>query len=354
MTGSTSNARLFHVTESFASGTAAAIGDYVRNYPDIEHHLLYSTRAEATVDTASLTQFASATELPAGTPNRIRFLNRTLREGRPAAVHAHSSKAGVYVRLALRNSPRSPIVYTPHCYAFERRDVPTIVRSGFRFAEWLLSFNTSAIGACSPRERELSQWPISRPRAVMVPNVTPAHIPRHQRTSAERLRIIGNGRLGPQKDARFFAEAVTTARQTGADVEATWIGGGDEEHVNLLRAAEVDVTGWLNREQALKTLASGDVYLHTARWEGFPISILEAAAAGLPVIARAQPYIHGFDMPMTIERPSQLGPLLKALGDPETYTEQTELTRRAIADNTDDAQRTALRRLYDPLFENMT
>ena len=79
MTGSTSNARLFHVTESFASGTAAAIGDYVRNYPDIEHHLLYSTRAEATVDTASLTQFASATELPAGTPNRIRFLNRTLR-----------------------------------------------------------------------------------------------------------------------------------------------------------------------------------------------------------------------------------------------------------------------------------
>ncbi|OBA73831.1 glycosyltransferase [Gordonia sp. 852002-10350_SCH5691597] len=353
MTSHTTGRQLIHVTESFASGTAAAIGDYVRNYPDVEHHLVYATRAEATVDVESLGQFASTIELPEGTANRIRFLNGTVRDKGPAVIHAHSSKAGVYVRLALRNSQRTPIVYTPHCYAFERRDVPGVIRTGFRFAEWLLSFNTSAIGACSPRERELSEWPVSNPRTVLVPNVTPSHIPQHQRTASTRLRIAGNGRLGPQKDAHFFAECVASARRSGTDFEAVWIGGGDEESARLLRSAGVDVTGWLSREQALKTLAAADVYLHTAQWEGFPISILEAATAGLPVIARAQPYVHGFRMPMTIDHPSQLEPLLKALADPETYAATTESTQRVLADNTDDAQRAALGRLYDRFFQKV-
>ena len=124
------------------------------------------------------------------------------------------------------------------------------------------------------------------------------------------LRIAGNGRLGPQKDARFFAEAVSSARSDGIDVDAVWIGGGDDEIARHLLDSGVDVTGWCSREQALKILATCDVYFHTAQWEGFPISILEATTAGLPVIARAQPYIRGFEMPMTVAQPSELGDVL--------------------------------------------
>ncbi|UEA57845.1 glycosyltransferase [Gordonia otitidis] len=355
MSGNTSERRLIHVTESFASGTAAAIGDYVRNYPDAEHHLIYSTRAEASIEMDSLERFASTTEMPEGTLSRVRFLRRTLRGARPAVVHAHSSKAGVYVRVALRDSRRSPVVYTPHCYAFERRDVPGAVRSGFRSAEWMLSFNTSAVGACSPRESELSSWPLSRPRTVTVPNVAPSLIPaRRAGDPSSPLRIAGNGRLGPQKDARFFAEAVSSARSDGIDVDAVWIGGGDDEIARHLLDSGVDVTGWCSREQALKILATCDVYFHTAQWEGFPISILEATTAGLPVIARAQPYIRGFEMPMTVAQPSELGDVLTALRDRDTYGSRVEATRRALADNNDEAQRAALRHLYDPLFEVMS
>lgn len=44
--------------------------------------------------------------------------------------------------------------------------------------------------------------------------------------------------------------------------------------------------GWLPRQQVIEELYQSDLYLSTARWEGMPVSIIEACAAGLPVVAR--------------------------------------------------------------------
>ena len=59
-------------------------------------------------------------------------------------------------------------------------------------------------------------------------------------------------------------------------------------------------------------------------------------------------------MPMTVAQPSELGDVLTALRDRDTYGSRVEATRRALADNNDEAQRAALRHLYDPLFEVMS
>src|SRR4051794_23103974 len=105
---------IVHVAESFASGTASAIADFVRNYPDASHRLVYAFRDEAKVDPRELTRFDSVEQLPEGTLARIRFLRGYLRKSHGATiVHAHSSKAGVYVRMAVRRSARHAIFYTP-------------------------------------------------------------------------------------------------------------------------------------------------------------------------------------------------------------------------------------------------
>ncbi|MDR3664326.1 MAG: glycosyltransferase, partial [Mycobacterium sp.] len=299
---------IIHVAESFASGTASAIGDFVRNFQEAVHHLVYSCRDEARLDADELTYFATKTEMPPGTIARVRFLRRFLRRSRgDFIVHAHSSMAGAYVRAAVRKSARRPLVYTPHCYSFERLDVPWPVRQGFRTLEWLLSFNTTAYGACSPREAELSRWPLHSSRVVTVPNVPPPGLPHHSPAPDGRpLRIVGNGRLGPQKDPGFFAAAFRAATQAHPELAARWIGGGTTEHIEMLRVHGVEVTGWLPRAEALKLMAECDLYLHTASWEGFPISIMEAAGMGLPVVARRRAYLSGVELPLLIDRPEDL------------------------------------------------
>lgn len=342
---------IIHVAESFASGTASAIGDFVRNYPEAQHHLVYSFRDEARLDIDELTYFATKTELPPGTIARVRFLRRLLRRTHgDAIVHAHSSMAGAYVRAAVRRTRRRPLVYTPHCYSFERLDVSWAVRQGFRMLEWLLSFNTSAYAACSPREAELSRWPVSSPRVVTVPNVQPPGLPRAGSPATDpTLRIVGNGRLGPQKDPRFFAEAFRAAAEVHGGLEAVWIGGGSDDDIDVLRAHGVDVTGWLPRGEALDVMAGCDLYLHTASWEGFPISIMEAAGMGLPVVARRRAYLHGVDLPVLLDRPEDLVTAITALRRVGGLAILRQQTATALAGNCDTRQRTALRALYEPL-----
>jgi glycosyltransferase involved in cell wall biosynthesis len=339
------------VTESFASGTAAAIRDFARNYPSAEHHLVYARRAEASVSPAEFVGFIATAELPDGHAARLGFIRRYVNElTGPVVIHAHSSKGGVYARLAVRRSARRPIVYSPHCYAFERRDVGPAVRAAFRAVEWLLSFNTSAYGACSPREARLSDWPVTRPRVVTVPNVAGlCTVPTTgDMTSAAGLRVVGNGRLGAQKDPVFFADAVTHARQVHPDLQAVWIGDGEAKYAGYLADRRIEVTGWMPRSQALAELARGDVYLHTAVWEGLPISILEANAAGLPVVARTRPYLHGQRLPLTFGRPDEFAGVLSALSTARERSAARDATRVALADNCDGSQQVALKELYGP------
>lgn len=350
------NTKIIHVTESFASGTASAIGDFVRNYPEAEHHLVYTPRPEAPVDPRELEQFVSATEMPAGTLARVRFTRCYLQQARNGfagnvIAHAHSSKAGAYVRAAVRTSRRLPLVYTPHCYAFERLDLSWPARQVFRALEWILSFNTSAYGACSPREAQLSRWPGRTTRVQSVPNVNPPGLSGHGREESGRpLRVVGNGRLGPQKDPAFFADAFAAAAAENPDIEALWVGGGDEEYENKLRACGVEVTGWLPRTEALAAMASADLYLHTASWEGFPISIMEASGMGLPVVSRRRPYLLGVDLPVIIDEPADFASAVAQLREGDALDKLRRRTQEALAENTDRDQQVALRELYGPLI----
>lgn len=321
----------------------------VRNYPEATHHLVYATKAAASVDPRELTRFASAREMPSGHLARLAFLRRLLDTADDVThVHAHSSKAGLYVRAAMRRSSARRIVYTPHCYAFERLDVPWSTRLAFRAVEWLLSFNTSAYGACSVREATLSRWPVSAPPVVLLPNVMPPGLPQSRTGTCDGLRIVGNGRLGPQKDPSFFAAAFRAAKAEHPTLQALWVGGGDEHYVRELEDSGVEVTGWLTRDDALAAMAACDVYLHTALWEGFPISIMEAAGMGLPVISRRRPYLTGVDLPLLMDQPDELTDAIDLLvRDPHELALLRKATKTALDDNTDKRQRAALHALYD-------
>lgn len=280
--------RVAHVAESFSSGVRSAILDYVSLSAEFEHHLFYSARDDAPLVDEEFTGFASATRLPSSHRNAVRYLRGAL--DAYDIVHSHSSFGGLYARLA-RSRRSVSQVYTPHCFAFERADINPVSRLAYRAAELLLGMNTTSIAACSERETDIARTIVGAARSRFVPNSVDPDVPRRTSTykpGTRALRVVGSGRNSAQKDPAFFLDAVKAARSAGHEIDALWIGG--DAHLQEQGSAEdVQVTGWVSREEAIRLVSQADIYLHTARWEGFPVAVLEAIVADVPVIVRDSP-----------------------------------------------------------------
>ncbi|WP_448611160.1 glycosyltransferase [Geodermatophilus sp. URMC 60] len=283
--------RVLHVTEAFAAGTGLAIISFARatRNQGVDSFLAAQDRGSGLVDElADDSPFVGARILPPGLPALRRGVQEAIAALHPDLVHVHSSLAGAVVRL-LR--VRVPVVYSPHCFAFERRDVSPVQRRVFRAAEQLLARQTAAFVCVSPREAEMARrlgggalvrYLINSSLPV---DPTGAQGPAVEHAGA--LRLVAVGRLTPQKDPALFADVVTALRDTGVPVEGTWMGAGDDrEALAALQQANVALTGWIPSPRVPALLAEQSVYVHTAAWEGGPIAVLDAMAAGLIVVVR--------------------------------------------------------------------
>lgn len=345
---------VLHVTDCYAGGVPVAIAAYVRNSPPgVEHHLLADIPDPALADDSLTRCFASVTVLGSTPMRAIRAIRRERRRTGADIVHAHSSFAGAYTRMAVRNSPRTRIVYTPHCYAFERTDIPGWSRRSYRAVEWLLSFNVETIAACSEGEASASERRgLLQPRVVHIPNVVidpPARRPRVRPEPDRPLLVASLGRLAPQKDPERFVEATERIRARGIDVDPVWMGGGREEVAAVLEAAGVEVTGWVPHGEVASRLACSDVYLHTAAWEGFPIAVLEAVRSGVPTLVRRISAFGTLPDALTIDRGLETM-IDRWLAGPEAFAEWAELNvaswRDRLRNHTPAHQRAALAEAY--------
>ncbi|MDQ0663220.1 glycosyltransferase involved in cell wall biosynthesis [Arthrobacter ulcerisalmonis] len=326
-----------------------AVQAYAKNTPGIVHHLLYATRDEAPVTEESVRCYESARKLPRSVPQALLAVRKAVRELRPAVVHSHSSFAGMYVRTAISKS-KVRIVHTPHCYAFERGDLRGLSRRAFRLAEQVLSINTSLLAGCSPREVSLASRMWASETPIYLPNVSPARGVSRQvlssgATKSDFLVLVGIGRVGPQKGTGAFSELVTRLREVGINVSATWVGGGDSHLEDELRDCGVTVTGWISPDAAYDVLNGADIYFHSAGWEGFPVSVLEAISLGVPVIVRDIP---AFDyIPDDLKIDSALHAAFEAGGINDRWrTRMLTKWKQVITENNDDMQAKRLRLAY--------
>lgn len=324
---------ILHVVESYGAGTATAVRQYVESTPHLRHSLLRRLRHDRDhADDGELALFHEVRDLPSGTFGSILAVRHTARRLGADVVHAHSSKAGVFVRLGAPASVR--VVYTPHCFASEREDLAGAARRAVLGVERLLARRTDAFAACSPRELEISRSLRERALHVLVVNIAPSlGAPdggAGPRTAGEVVTI---GRVTTQRDPDFFAEL---ARVLQGESTLTWVGDGDLDGVAHLRAAGVEVTGWLPRSGGLARLASAEVYVHTARWDGAPMSLVEAQALGLCIVVRRCPATAGLPEEWLVDDPTAMAARVRDLLRSETTRTQN---RRAWADHFADHTR---------------
>jgi glycosyltransferase involved in cell wall biosynthesis len=341
---------ILHVVESLGSGVTTALEDYLRSAPDHVHVVLGWRRSEAQTGDKLAQLATDVIPLPPGRIAQLWAVRRWVKELRPDIVHAHSSYAGLYVRLLPRRLAGA-VVYTPHGFSFERRDVSVPARAAFWLAEAALSLRGASIAAVGPREAELARRLPGGQAVSYVPNVIrilePVRPPALAAPEvAPCLRLATLGRITPAKAPGFFHRLVLLGRELDLPIAWVWVGGGEPSAEQALRDAGVMVTGWSSRSVALGWLATADVYVHVAAWEGAPVSILEAASLGLPIVARRNAALAALGLPSLYDTPEQLIEAVRSLLDERRRAELRADSERLLRQHRPEAQREALERVY--------
>ncbi|MDQ4502981.1 glycosyltransferase [Sinomonas sp. ASV322] len=331
--------KILHVTECVGGGVARAIDCIPGSMPSCEHFLL-SVRPD--VQTPSGRGFAGTAILPEGHIKRILAIRRTVSELRPDVIHAHSSWAGFYVRAM---SLPGRIVYQPHGYALELGG--WLRRIAFTAAEWMLAQRRSSVAVLSPHEFDIAGRLNGGVRRVFVPNV-PTVSPRPGRAVSRSRRVVMVGRLGYQKDPEYFAALKQCVASQDGTIEFRWIGDGDVVRRRDLERAGVTVTGWLNDNDLVEELEAAGIYAHTGRYEGFPLSVLDAAACGLPVAARAIPAFDGLPVAQFESLFEHAQAIVEFFAGPGSDSDLAARNAELLKIMSPVEQEAALRRLYDP------
>jgi glycosyltransferase involved in cell wall biosynthesis len=334
--------RVLHVTECYAGGVSRAILAAINLTPDVEHHLLWSGDESPPADG----RFTTMTSLPKALPSAVRRVADVVQRLRPDVVHAHSSWAGVFTRA---RDLGTPVVYQPHCYKFADLGQPAVLRHAYRLAEKALASRASQTLVLSPHEDQLAKSLHRRAETVFLPNVATAlPDPEHLATDFRCGRdVIMIGRLSRQKDPAFFAAVAHAVRARRPDVTFRWIGDGDAKERRRLVSAGVEVTGWLDGEELRRELAQPSLYLHSAHYEGFPLSVLDAAAFEHPLIARDIPALEGFAVPVAQTIAGVADLVVDALNGGPTYRRACDAARTVSSAMVPARQQEALRRVYD-------
>ncbi|WP_323675853.1 glycosyltransferase [Halorubellus sp. PRR65] len=103
----------------------------------------------------------------------------------------------------------------------------------------------------------------------------------------DRITIGAVARLSEQKNPVEILEVAGRLQQKGFAVTAVLIGGGDlrEECQKYAKEQGIDarIPGFC--EDALSLLSGLDIFLLTSRFEGLPLTVLEAMHLGIPIVS---------------------------------------------------------------------
>lgn len=243
-----------------------------------------------------------------------RTIRKKIQLFKPTIVHTHASKAGAVGRLAAIHEKVPIIIHTFHGHVFHSyfSKINTIV---FLTIERYLAKRTNKIIAISKiQKKELSEeFLIDKPKKFEViplgfdllrfqenKNENRVEFREKYEIKEKEVAIGIIGRLVPIKNHTYFIDAIKAIKKSvDVKIKAVIIGDGEElkqvlhniessdlqysYKKNFKGDEDVILTSWIkNIETALHGL---DIVVLTSLNEGTPVSLIEAQAAGLPVVS---------------------------------------------------------------------
>jgi glycosyltransferase involved in cell wall biosynthesis len=212
-------------------------------------------------------------------------LSRVFREFRPAIVHTHS-----YVLRYAWPAARGCLVHTVHNVA--SREVDAIGRVIHRLA---FRAGVTPVAVATEVARSFRELYGMDPAATIPNGIDTAEFRRSGSRevwrrangfSADDLLVVSVARLDAQKNPLGLIESF--ARALGQDPRWHLLLAGAGSLAGAARCGACERVHFLGvRPDVPELLAASDIFALASHWEGNPMSVMEAMAAGLPVVATA-------------------------------------------------------------------
>jgi glycosyltransferase involved in cell wall biosynthesis len=240
---------------------------------------------------------------PRWDPLAVLRLRDLFRRERIDLVHTHSSKAGIVGRLAAFLAGVPVVVHTVHGWSFNDTQPPLRHRA-YVALERMAARLCDRLVVVSARNRDEGlglgigcpdQYRVVHSGIDVGRYGRPARDPQEVRASLgirdDDLLVGTVACLKPQKAPLDFVEAAALAAAEDSRLRFIMAGDGalrpevEAAAARLGLEGRLQLLGW--RRDVVDLLHAMDVFLLTSRFEGLPRVVLQAMAAGVPVVATA-------------------------------------------------------------------
>lgn len=287
-------------------------------------------------------------------------LARLMVRHRPDVVHVHLYRATLYGRVAARLARVPVVVTTEHSLLegeLEGRRTTGAVRKLYLATE---RFNDATLAVSDAVAGRLVRWGVPPDRVHVVPNAVDLQALRVDDGLRARVRgelgipvatqlVGGIGRLHHGKRWDRLIRAM--AADLGEDLQLLLVGSGEEEAALRDIAGSLGVAPWVHlpgaRSDLAAVLSAVDVVVSPSPQETFGLSLVEAIAAGRPVVYVSAPGLEALG-PLAAatrvsEDPTRLREaVLETLRAPAPLTSERDLGRydvRTVAQQVDGVYR---------------
>jgi glycosyltransferase involved in cell wall biosynthesis len=264
---------------------------------------------------------------------------RLIRKLQPDVLHGHGAKAGAFIRLKGRSS-KTIRVYTPHGGSLHY-PLNTLKGAVYSHLERALMNRTDLFLFESAFARDTYQRTIGKPAGLVrcvfngvtadeFDPITPAD---------DATDIVYVGEFRHIKGADILIDAVALLRADGRPVTLTLAGDGEELEAlkaQIARLGLTDAVRFIGHVKARYGFSKGRVLVVPSRGDSMPYVVIEAAAAGVPMMAAKVggiPEIFG-EHTDALFAPNIVGAMADAiemaLEDPEAATERAKSLRERI------------------------
>ena len=208
---------------------------------------------------------------------------------KPDILTVHSSKTGILGRIAAKIT-HTPVVFTVHGWSFTEGISPQ-KRMVYQGIEKIGAWLSDAIITVSEYDKKLalSKGVSTGSKTVTIHNGIP-DIPNISlaQTEVEPPKIVMVARFQEPKDHSSLIRALHALQHLPWQLELAGEDGGllgDVQQLVSDLGMEERIAFLGNRSDVPEILSQSQIFVLISKWEGFPLTVLEAMRSGLPVIA---------------------------------------------------------------------